>query len=241
MIDSWVNSFYNYANNMGFPDPVHAAMIHMPMGLIVGAFVFAWAAQLLRRDQLAFTAHHCIVLAFLFLLPTILFGFADWRHFYAGAWITPIILKMILAAILLVLTLAGAVIGFKGSERSKTSLVVYTLSFLVVVLLGWYGARLVYGGKTQEVPKSFAAGGKIFAARCAACHPDGGNTIVPGKPLRNSPDLKDFKTFMVQLRQPEAPMPAFPESQLSESEAKELYDYITQVLNRTQSSEVKKR
>ncbi len=226
MIDQWIHSFYRFMNNLGFPDPIHAALVHMPMGLVVGAFFFAWLAVLFKRERLAVTAYHCIVLAFLFLFPVILFGIADWRNFYGGIWLTPIKMKMILAGTLFCLSLVAVVVGSRGKEGAKTLPALYTLCFIAVVLLGWFGARLVYGEIPREVGKAHQAGEKVFAANCWICHANGGNRLKPDRPLRNSPLLKNFDTFLAQVRHPEAPMPPFAESRISGAEAKALYDYI---------------
>jgi uncharacterized membrane protein len=232
-----IDSFYNALNQLGFSDPVHATLVHMPMGLLVGAFIFVWLATFsISWKRLAVSAHHCIILAFLFLFPVICFGIADWRHFYAGAWITPIKMKMGLAAVLFTLSLAAVMLGFKGKENTKTTLALSTLSLVVVVLLGWYDARLVYGEKPQGMPVSEQAGSKIFDAHCNACHANRGNKIKPDKPLKNSPDLVNVNTFIAQIRHPEAPMPALPPAQISDQEAKELYDYIIKVIKRSGGS-----
>jgi len=232
MADRWIATFYDLLNSLGFPDPVHAAMVHMPMGLIVGTFFFAMAAALTRWKIFAVTARHCIALAFLFLFPVILFGIIDWQHFYGGAWLMPIQMKMTLAGILFLLCLAAFVLGSKGRETSKTVLLFYALCFVTVVLLGWFGARLVYGSKHQDVSKTYEIGEKIFMAHCNACHADGGNKIKPDQPLRGSPDLKSFDTFLSQIRHPETPMPTFTELQISDKDAKKLYDYVINVVNR---------
>jgi uncharacterized membrane protein len=226
MIDGWIHSFYRFVSDLGFPDPIHAALVHMPMGLVVGACVFAWLAVLLKRERLAVSAYHCIVLAFLFLFPVILFGIMDWRNFYGGSWLMPIKMKMIMAGTLFFFSLIAVIVGFKGKEGSKALLVFYTFCFITVVSLGWFGARLVYGERPHGEAKTYQAGEKVFAANCLICHADGGNKIMPDKPLRNSTKLKRFDTFLSQIRHPEAPMPPFSESQISDPEAKALYEYI---------------
>ncbi|MDD5169955.1 MAG: c-type cytochrome [Syntrophales bacterium] len=231
-MDAGINAFYNFLNDLGFPDPIHAAMVHMPMGLVVGAFFFAGIAALTRWKMLAVSARHCIGLAFLFLFPVITFGIIDWRHFYGGAWLTPIKMKMILAGMLFLLSLAALVTGSKGREASRTTLALYVLCFITVVLLGWFGARLVYGEKSQaRASKTYDVGAKIFAANCNICHANGGNKIKPDEPLRGSPDLRTFQTFLTQLRHPEVPMPTYTKAQISDKDAKELYDYIMDVIN----------
>ena len=233
MIDGWIHSFYRFMNDLGFPDPIHAALVHMPMGLIVGAFIFAWLSTILKRERLAVSAYHCIVLAFLFLFPVILFGIMDWRNFYRGSWLMQVKVKMILAGTLFFLSLIAVIIGFRRKEGLKVLLTFYTFCFITVILLGWFGARLVYGERPHGDVKTYQAGEKVFAANCLICHADGGNKIMPDKPLRNSAKLRKFDMFLSQIRNPEAPMPQFAESQISDSEVKALYGYITNRWNHT--------
>jgi len=231
MIDAWVSSFYRFVNQLGFTDPIHAALVHMPIGLVMGAFVFALVGILPGRGRLTLTARHCAILAFLFWFPTFLFGLADWLHFYRGAWLFPIKMKLILAGILFVLLLAALIFG--SSEKAgpkKITLAVYTLSLVTVVLLGWYGARLVYAGQTGGGAAAYSGGEKIFETHCVSCHPGGGNVMDPDKPLKTSHRLKDFESFVAFIRHPEEPMPTFSPAQVSDGDAKELYRYITKVL-----------
>ena len=97
------DAVYKLLEQIGYPHPIHPTEVHMPIGLIVGALIFRIAATLFRRPALAQTAHYCTILAALFLFPTILFGFMDWQHFYAGAWLNQIKIKLVLAVLLLVL------------------------------------------------------------------------------------------------------------------------------------------
>jgi len=231
MVDSWIGSFYSIVNSFGFPDPIHVTLVHIPMGLVIGAFFFAWLAAVFSWKKLAVTAYHCITLALLFLFPVIIFGFMDWRHFYLGAWLTPIKIKMVLGVILFILSLTTFLLGFKGKESSKITLAFYTLCLITVVGLGWFGGRVVYGEKIQESSKNYPIGEKIFTANCNICHANGGNKIKPLNPLRKSDDLEDFKTFLSLIRHPEKPMPAFAASRISDKEASDLYDYIVNEIN----------
>jgi uncharacterized membrane protein len=231
VIESSINAFYQFLNNYGFPDPLHAALVHMPIGLVVGAFVLGWIATFLDREKLAMSAHHCIILAFLFWFPAVLFGLMDWQYFYRGAWLTPIKMKLILASILLILFAAALFFGYREKAGSKkATLTIYTLCLITVVLLGWFGARLVYAEKNKDVSKTYQRGEKIFVANCKTCHPGGGNVIQPAKPFKNSPALKNLDAFISLIRHPNMPMPASSPSQVSDSEAKELYKYITNEL-----------
>lgn len=79
-----------------------------------------------------------------------------------------------------------------------------------------------------------AAGGKtgeeLFRERCAACHPDGGNTINPRKTLhrgilavhgiKNSADIVDV------IRNPGPGMVSFDRALLSDAEAQLIADYV---------------
>jgi uncharacterized membrane protein len=231
MTESWIDLFYRLLNRFGFPDPLHAAVVHMPIGLVMGACLFGWLALLPGRGRLFLTARDCAVLALLFWFPTVLFGFTDWQHFYHGARMNPITVKLILAAVLGVLLAAALFLAFRRPTLSgKVVPLIYTLCLVTVVLLGWYGARLVYGGKAGEGTKAYPRGEKVFAAHCEGCHPQGGNVIRPSKPLIGSSALKSSEAFIALIRRPPEPMPAFGPSVVPDGDARELYRYVANVL-----------
>ena len=155
---------------------IHPALVHLPIGLVAGAFIFGWLGLLSKKEGMVRSARHCLVLAFLSWFPVVLFGLMDWLHFYRGAWLPPIKLKMALSGIFFILLLAAALF-FKRQEelRSKVPLIFYTLCLFTVVLLGFFGAQLVYEEKTPTEAKAYAAGEKLFEANCVGCHPQGGN------------------------------------------------------------------
>jgi uncharacterized membrane protein len=231
-----LDSIYEFLARLGYAHPIHPTEVHMPIGLVVGAFIFAWIALLFQRPKLAQTAYHCIVLAFIWLFPTVLFGVMDWQHYYAGAMPFPIKIKLILAPVLLVL-LAGAVLLGRGrGAESKAVLTSYGLCFLVVVVLGYFGGQLVYGIQGPSLPDELKAGARLFSAHCSSCHPQGGNVINPDLPLKGSPQLVDPNVFVAFIRNPKMPdgsagsMPAFPSAQISDREAEALYEYIVQTM-----------
>jgi len=232
MIDAWIDSLYRFLSNVGYAHPLHPAFVHMPIGLAIGAFVFVWAALLFKKKALAQAARYCIILAFLSWFPAVLFGFTDWRHFFHGAWLFPINVKLVLTGILLILQVIGLFLGSKGRVGARSLLVVYSLCFFMVVGLGYFGAQLVYPSKAQATPDRYKAGERIFLANCSACHPQGGNVIKPNKPIINAPAIKELKTFVVWIRKPVAPMPVFGQSQISDQQADELYRYIVHVLEK---------
>jgi hypothetical protein len=75
-------------------------------------------------------------------------------------------------------------------------------------------------------------GEKVYNTLCRRCHLDGGNIIIPGMPLRGSPKLVKFETFLRHIRDPRmpdgsrGPMPAFSDTDISDKQAKDLYQYI---------------
>jgi uncharacterized membrane protein len=233
------NSFYNFLQDMGYPHPVHPTEVHMPIGLVVGgAFLLSWLAFYFHRPKMALAARYCAIVAFIWTFPTMLLGFMDWQHFYGGAWLAPIQVKLPGAVILMFLLLIGIILGKKYGPESKSLLPVYTLCFCTVVVLGYFGGQLVYGNWAPVAPKEFQKGARIFKNDCGGCHAHGGNVIVPNLPLRSAPELSDFKTFSDFVRNPKMPngskglMPAWPASKLSEQEAQDLYQYIVHVLQK---------
>lgn len=227
---------YEFLAKLGYSHPIHPTEVHMPIGLVVASLVFIYIAVIFRRHNLEQTVRHCIVLAFIWIFPTMLFGYMDWQHFYAGAWLFPIKVKLATAAVLTVLLLFAVIIGHQKGPASKAAVTLYTLCFLAVVVLGYFGGQLVYGIKGSSASATYGAGGKIFKTNCSACHPKGANVIMPNLPLKGSAKLDQFKTFLAFVRDPKlpdgkpGPMPVFPPSKISDSEANELYEYITQEL-----------
>jgi len=221
---------YQLLAKIGYTHPIHPTGVHVPIGLVVGALVFALTAAVFQREKLILTPRHCIILAFIWIFPTILLGLMDWRHFYGGAWLFPIKVKLVVAPLLAVFLFVAILFARKDGATSKKVLLMYFLCFCCVVVLGYFGGQLVYGEKRQPSPEQFEAGEKIFAVNCGACHPHGGNVADAGKPVIQSPKLKTFDDFVAWVRQPEPPMPSFSSSKLSETDLKNVYGYILNVL-----------
>jgi mono/diheme cytochrome c family protein len=106
------------------------------------------------------------------------------------------------------------------------------VSFYLAVALVLGLSVYILPGNTQ--PSSNPRGAEIFYQNCSGCHPHGGNTITPNLPLRGAPQLASFHSFLEYLRRPTmpdgspGPMPSFSERQISEDQAKELYQYLSQ-------------
>lgn len=231
IIETWIDSFYKFLGSLGYTHPVHPALVHIPIGLVIGAWVLGLSALISKQASLARSSRHCLILAFIFFFPTVLFGFADWQHFYGGTLLFLIKMKLILAGILVVLLLVGVMLSLGAKSEYVSLSIICTLCFMVVVGLGYFGGELVYGLKSSPPSSQYLTGEKIFQAHCSACHPNGGNTMAPSKPLIDSPKLSDLDTFTAWIRHPDAPMPAFAAAAISDQQVEELYQYAVNVLN----------
>jgi uncharacterized membrane protein len=234
------NPFYQVLAAIGFTDPIHPPLTHMPIALVVAALIFGFAGAILRRPVLSQVGRYCLLLAWLFIFPTVILGFMDWQHFYQGAALFSIIVKIFLASFLFVVLSIGLWLSRSGREESKALLVIYVIAFLTVGGLGYFGGRLVFGGRAPAAPPSLQAGKFIFENNCMACHPNGGNAIRPTAIIVGSDRLKDFHTFLVWIRNPrqdngqKGPMPEFLPWKISDQQARQLYDYLIGVLGKPQ-------
>ena len=238
-----IDFFYQMLARIGYTHPVHPVLSHVALGMVIGAFIFALLASIFHRPTLALTAHHCMILPLVILPPTALLGYMDWQHFYAGAWLFPIKMKLTLAPILFTLLLVAVILKLT-TERETVKvriLLVYTLSFITVLALGYFGGELVYGQRSEGVPSAapdIQAGEKLFTTTCSPCHPNGGNLYKANLPLAKAPQLADFNTFLPYIRSPQARdgsktlMPPMTPERLSDEQAKEVYHYIVQVLKK---------
>ena len=254
-----IDSLYQWLAAIGFKDPLHAPITHFPIGLAIGALLFFLGALIFSRKSLVLTARHVAILAFLFAFPTILFGVFDWLHFFKGVLLTEIKIKMILAAVVLVVLAVGIILGSEIRVRTVALLIVYALASLAVIGLGYFGGRLVYGGwsasaaAAQVAPEAAPAGAQpgapaqappskageaLFASNCQACHPNGGNIITAQLPLKTSKYLASEQAFVGFIRAPKMPdgspggMPAFTPDLLSDLQARDLYQYVTAMRSR---------
>lgn len=233
-----IEFLYETLAKIGYTHPIHPPLTHIPVGMVVGAFIFGLAAWLLRHEQLTLTARHCVTLALLGLVPTALLGYADWQHRYAGALSFPIQMKIGLAVLLLVFLALAAILG-RRRVVSLGVLAIYGICLLNVTALGYFGGELIFGdgspaqtSKTKEIMIS----AEPFNTSCGGCHPGGGNSFKAHLPLKSAPQLANFKIFLAYLRNPQARdgsrtiMPPFPADKLSEQQARQIYRYIVEVL-----------
>jgi uncharacterized membrane protein len=232
------DSLYEFLAGIGYGHPLHPMFVHTASGVPTVALLLALAALLTRRPDFAKSARHCMVLAFIFSFPAVFFGFTDWQYFYSGVWLGPITIKFVLAGALLIFLGLAIFFGRGGRFASKLVLGVYARAFLCVVALGYFGAELAFGNKAPPAVPEYQAGEKIYMKNCSACHPFGGNIVNAKLSVTGAPELVDFKVFLLYLRDPKQPkptiplMPIVPPTKMSDEQAKQLYDYITKVLER---------
>jgi uncharacterized membrane protein len=242
-----IEALYRFLRNLGFTDPLHPPIVHVPIGLVIGALVFFAVALIFKRRQLVLTARHVSILALVFAFPSILFGALDWIHFYHAAPIPAIRVKIVLATALLILLTLGIILGGKGKSRNAAIIAIYVLSFFDVVGLGYFGASLVYrqdaslastavpASGTKAAPSSDGAeaGMALFESNCQACHPGGGNSVAPGYPIKGSKRMSSLEQFESFLRAPTmrdgkaGDMPPYGTDMLTSGQVKELYAFVT--------------
>ena len=232
-----LNQIYETLARLGYHHPIHPPLTHLPVGLVMGAFLFVLASWIFNRKSLARSARHCIALALLALVPAALFGFMDWRHFYAGALLSPIRIKMGLAVALAVLLLAAWAFSRKEERIKGRLIVVFGLCLATVSVLGFFGGELVYGvragtaasGDTPQIGQ----GADLFVQKCALCHfADKSETkIGPGLKglfqqdrlvVSQKPVSED--AIINQLSSPVGSMPPFPD--LSQEQIQALIAYL---------------
>jgi hypothetical protein len=133
---------FELLNKIGFNHTLHPAITHIPMGMVMGGFMFSLVS--LRQPGLIRTARHCAVLALVFIVPTMVVGIMDWQHFYMGEWSNLIIIKFVLAGLLTALL---AVTVKLGDVEKPSPLVIglYALCLANAVGLGFTGGEIQFG------------------------------------------------------------------------------------------------
>jgi len=92
-------------------------------------------------------------------------------------------------------------------------------------------------GGTNAAENNVRLGKDIFArATCESCHPGGGNSLHPSKPLKSNGFAKKYKddsaiVAVVRAGVPKAGMPAFSKLQLSDYDLKLVIAYIRSLDN----------
>ena len=231
-----IELIYETLAKFGYRHPLHPLLTHLPLGLIVGAFVFVLGAWLFRGTNLGQSAKHCLILAFITVFPAILAGILDWQHRFAGAWLFPITVKLVLAGILIVLLAIAISLTRKARAVTVGIVLVYAICVVDGMVIAYFGGELVYGEKPAAAAKPLdpvSRGAAIFAQNCSACHfTDSTDTkIGPGLqgifqretfPVSGLPASEE--SLRKQLTTPYSKMPSF--AQLPEEKIAALLAYL---------------
>jgi uncharacterized membrane protein len=136
---------YQTLAKIGYNHPLHPAMTHIPMGMIIGGFLFAVSSAVMRKDDLAKAAHYCYTLSLIFVLPTMLLGYMDWQYKFDGEWNRLILTKIILAVMLTMMLGITFLYGKNVKVDMKQKLILYVICFAIAMGLGFIGGELQYG------------------------------------------------------------------------------------------------
>jgi len=227
-----IDMLYDLLGKTGYIHPLHPPFTHGPIGAVIVAFCFGIGIVLWKRQSFLQSAYHVVVIAFVLYFPTVLAGVMDWQYFYSGAWILPIQIKIALAALLFILLTSTLIVGRIPEVRPSVMVILLILCLVNVLSLGYFGGQLVYEGRTPSVNENLFPGRDIFVSHCSGCHANGGNILYPNLPLRTAPQLSTYEEFITFVRNPrlpdgsKGPMPAFSQKDLSDQQARELYEYI---------------
>ena len=216
-----IDFLYQILTKFGYTHPLHPTLVHLPVGMVMGALFFALVTLIFRRTNFAQTARHCTVFALIAVVPTAILGIFDWQHFFGGAMLFPIKMKLVLAGILIIFLILAVIFGFFNETLSKIVISLYVLCFLTTVGLGYFGGELVYGTKAAEksIPEGLAAEGVvIFQKNCSACHLTDSTAAKIGPGLKGLFKQNKFpvsgtpvseENFRNQLQKPIGRMPPF--------------------------------
>ena len=140
-----IEAMYHTLEKVGFVHPLHPAITHVPMGMVMGGFVFVLLFVLLNKTEFLTTAFHCMCLAFLGTFPTIMLGFTDWQYRFDGEWSLLIVLKMIFALTLVILILFAIKFNREDCDNPRKLLIIHGLCLFFAIGLGFMGGELLFG------------------------------------------------------------------------------------------------
>ena len=181
-----IEHLYRLLENIGYLHPLHPAVTHIPVGLVFGALLLGLASLVFRHEETARAARYSAVIAFIFFFPTVLLGYMDWQHYYAGGWLHPIKIKIVLAIVLFFLLCASVIFNRKKGTISRIVASAYGLSVFTTVGLGYFGGQLVYIDKSPPAAPQFEGGARLYRVNCSGCHPYCGNIADPTAPVARS-------------------------------------------------------
>lgn len=139
--------------------------------------------------------------------------------------------RMVVTLAILAL-LAGGVTACKkkGEEATTTPGATATAPGSTTTTPGSTAATPGSTATTGAASATTTTGEQLFKQHCEACHPNGGNTIKPDKPLSKSSLAKHKITtsddIVKVMRSPGPGMNRFDTTMIPDSEAKKIGDYI---------------
>jgi len=142
---------FEFLNKIGFTHPLHPAVTHIPMGMVMGAVTFRVASLLPNLRFLARTGYHCVVLGLFGMLPTAFTGYLDWQHSFEGQWEFLIVLKIILAIALTVVMMAIAIIDDPEYPGFDKWTFFYIIGLFLAIGLGFSGGELSLQNHSQAM------------------------------------------------------------------------------------------
>ena len=140
-----ITQLYQILEQIGFAHPLHPAMTHIPMGMVMGSFIFSFSYLVLRKPDLLKTAHYCIILALLGVVPTAVLGFMDWQYKFDGEWSGIILTKIILFFVFTFLLFLTFQAGRRENTATTKYLILNALLLANAIGLGFMGGELQYG------------------------------------------------------------------------------------------------
>ena len=66
---------YQLFEAVGYVHPIHPPITHLPVGLVIGAFLLGLISLLFRHQMAGRAARYCMIIAFLSIFPTVLLGY----------------------------------------------------------------------------------------------------------------------------------------------------------------------
>lgn len=88
---------------------------------------------------------------------------------------------------------------------------------------------LCAGALLASAAVAAGSGAELFKAKCASCHPDGGNIMKPSETLKG---IKDTRKIIAKIRKGGGGMPVFDAKAVSDADAKLVADYIVKTFKK---------
>lgn len=140
-----IETVYHFLEGVGFTHPLHPALTHVPMGMVMGGVTFFLVYAIFNRPDFLTAAYYCMGLGFLGIFPTALLGVMDWQYRFGGVWSTLIVMKMIFAVGLTASMLVAIRFSMGNKINSKKLMAVYFLCLVLAIGLGFMGGEIQYG------------------------------------------------------------------------------------------------